>query len=573
MRPARFVSVLAAAMLAAGCGISSGPVHVDGQRARGDQSDVGSGLQVDFSRPKQATTAKQLVERYLLAAADEVAREKTLQGYLPKDEFWGAVQDKDINIIRLLEDYRAETDLYGNTQVKFRVQYVGKLSVEDGWLTPSNQEDEEIQLIVKRRDGEGLFISNPPRKYLLLESALNDYYEPRPLYFYEANGSRLVPDLRYVHRRLPEEGRATRLVQWLYDGPSPWLGTAGTAVRKPSDSTQPTSGKQVTRDDDGMLVVDLATQPTGDQLGLLAEQLTKTLGSHSVPGLRLQVQGQPLRDYPRPSRPTVAAPRRYGIVGGVVHRLKHSGPADSTPIPLPDNVNSGMSKVLFDREENKAVLVYQGESKRISVWQRGAEPVTVSLSARQVQQPLWLDATSFLLLADGKLYVGGLDGRVTPVSGADGISAFALGEERVRLAIVQKGRVGLTTLIRTQGAASLDPIQFLQTKFGGQVHNVAFSGTNELTIAGSDGSQVTIVSVNSDGAVLNPYRGDTYNTAVRISQLVAWPSGLNVMFEIQGLDAFEAQRNSFLPLEAVIPASSSPGTTAETKVSSPSLGD
>ncbi|MGH2602210.1 MAG: hypothetical protein ACRDJ9_22840, partial [Dehalococcoidia bacterium] len=140
-------------------------------------------------------------------------------------------------------------------------------------------------------------------------------------------------------------------------------------------------------------------------------------------------------------------------------------------------------------------------------------------------------------------------------------------------AIVQKGRVALTTLIRTQGAASIEPPQFLQTKFGAQVHNVAFSGTTELTIAGSDGAQVTIVSVNADGAVLNPYRGDTYSTAARVSQLVAWPSGLNVMFEIQGLDAFEAQRNSFLPLEAVIPAPSSPGSTAETKVSSPSLGD
>ncbi len=101
-------------------------------------------------------------------------------------------------------------------------------------------------------------ISGEPPGLILSDDALENYYRPQPIYFWDLAGQALVPDLRYVPLTITAPLRANRLLRWLVAGPSPWLGSSVQPL------PQYVTSEAVPPDNDA-LVVKLTTQAAGDE--------------------------------------------------------------------------------------------------------------------------------------------------------------------------------------------------------------------------------------------------------------------------------------------------------------------
>lgn len=561
------------ALLAAGCGINSGPVRPQAKAGEADAQGTGIPLRDKLKRSKQTNVPVDLVMDFLTAAADDASsRLQTMNSYLVPGEYWNP--SKEIHVVRVLEGPKASSNFDGSTLVQLRVQHVGSLNAS-GQIESPTRGEEPLAFTVVSQGEQGLYLARPPQEMLMLESALsNNYFETRALYFQDKSGRGLIPDLRYVHKHLLEEAKADLLVKWLYEGPVAWL--RPTVKELPPD-TRPPVGKKVTRDESGSLFVDLATAPAGEEFDDMAKQLAKTLISGDVASLHLLVQGQPQRELHRPQEELRPAPRRYGLVNGSVRRLD-GALAVTSALSLPDGLNTNLAAVAFDGDESRAVLVHNDpDAKRVSLWTRegGLVPIQLPVSRpKRVLQPVWLDASAALVVMDSKLYQLGFDGRAVPVLNGDNLTAISVGAEDCRVALVRNGQLMMAALVRApNGIVSIGPEpQVVPTMFVNGVQNVAFSGRpTELIVAGADSKSVTLASMNIDGASYSAYRDDPFPLQARVSHLVAWPWGPpGALFEVEGIRAYEAQFSRWVPLGGP-EASPSPG--GETKVTAPSFGD
>ncbi len=561
----RLLVVVASIGLLAGCGINPGPVRTEGKPGGPGQLANESELTGDLRRPEGADSAKDLVQRFLKAAADDRADQTQITGsYVKPGEYWRP--SPEIRLVRPLSEPTTSSLPDSRTSVQWRVLHVGTLSPK-GQILPVVASPEDLKFTVEDVPGKGVYLVAPPQFIYFNETALGEFYQRRLIYFWNAQGDTLVPDLRYVSRYRTEASRADQLVRWLYDGPSEWLDPA---VLPPPTETQPGGGRGVTRDaNSGALVVDLQTSVGPQEMDRLTKQLVKTLLDSPRLVLDLRVRNQSLGTYSYQPDPPPGPSHGFGIVEGTARRIEGDL---SEPVSLPVELNKNLAAVAFSRDETAAMLVHQdGDFVKLSIWSLGRDPVQVNLSPRprRVSQPIWLaDKRSLLVLVDGTLYQVGVEGTVMPVGNGQNLAAVSLNADKTRLALVQGGELKMAALRKVNNVLTVGQPQLVPTQFVKGVQNVTFLGDQQLVVAGANNTEVTLVSMNVDGGAEYSYGGTTFPLSATVGHLVAKQPAGPAYFQVDGRSAAVLQRGTeWVQLQVpAISASPSPSPGSQSSV-------
>ncbi|MEV4625667.1 LpqB family beta-propeller domain-containing protein [Micromonospora sp. NPDC049523] len=572
--PAAAVAVLLCVGLV-GCGIpGETEVRVDGKGPQSGQ-DSGGGLTPRLPQRQDSDEPEQVAANYLTAAAggetDEIY--ERVNSYIPEGS--GKLKLKvggepSINLVRLIDGPSAEgaPDRSGNWLVTVQVQQVGVLRMDGTVGEPELTERSYVFQVGPAPvvDGAppppgGLWVIDPPPVLLMSTSALEEYYSPRTIYFWNAGRTVLVPDLRYLPLSVPRESQATELLGWLIGGPAPWLSPA--AVPLPEGTSRignaPMSG--------GRLEVNLsvpASEVTNDvDLDRLFTQLAWSLLPPNPQGmggddgeLELKIQSQRRKvaavdGYRRvnPPYPLTGTPTRFCVFDGAVHQLRDRDEAIE-PVPIVPEQNRDVQSAALSRDGNQvgaALVTPDGERWRLRV-ASGAEPLqTFALSDPypSMERPIWLKgvdprAPIGLVVADGNLYrfdsnarlvriaLPGVTGRVTGVGAAP---------DGHRIAVVAGGAIYVAALSTDGGTVTVGRARRLDTSLT-TVTAVDWSGESRLALAGTQSNRRSVIeNISSDGALENGLVDDTRGDVLH---LAAYPDNplsrtqLGVMYETNG---------------------------------------
>ena len=568
MRRSLLAVVALATLLAGGCGIPDntrvtvvGPGPSDGV---GDAVDNDSVPLVPNDR-KTATDPVQLVRFYLQAAAgDPGSALGRVKAFLSPDKRESFEAGTDVKVIRL-----KGSPLYtpGDPLITFNAQQIGTLK-SDGSLEPSTDASvatTEYKLKVGTVAGQsGFFVTDAPHVLLLADTALDDFYARRTIYFWNNENTALIPDLRYMPRSLPTVQQPTTILSWLVSGPASWLGDAVHGL--PSGTVAPDNVPAATND---TLTVTLSSQavPAGDPKALdrLRRQLQWSLRQLDTRTLELKIgRADPVRysttDF-RASNPAdrlADVPERFVIYNGVVRRLADT-PHQDEPVPvLKAADNKGISAAAISTSGSHdfaAVVATSGKTTKLRV---AAAPVGAQAGLKDVGglsgsigRPVWAitDANDpagaiGLITVNGKLYSFGTDGSpAEPVEwpGEPGpITAVSVAPDGYRVALVSGGRLYRTSLITGGAALTMSaPEQLLPPTFS-TVSAVAWSSETYLAVAGEreDAPRYAVVDVSIDGALPYTRLQDIGKEAV--TYLTAYPSNPVTRGENADSESYEA---------------------------------
>ncbi|GAA2641804.1 LpqB family beta-propeller domain-containing protein [Paractinoplanes durhamensis] len=519
---------LAAVLLAGGCGIPDDTdVTVIGDGPSAGFATTDDSVPSEPPKRESATDPAQLVNYYLQAAAgDPEGAVNRVKSFLSEDAKPGFPATADVRVIRLTDKL-----LYtpGDPEITFRAQQVGTLK-SNGVLEPSpdpSPADTEYKLKVGTVGEAGLFITSPPPRGLLMtDTALNDYYLRRTVYFWNNDNTALVPDLRYMPRSLPSVQQPTTILNWLVNGPASWLGD--TVHGLPTGTAAPDNVPAAANE---TLQVTLSAQavPTGDDKSLdrLRRQLQWSLRDLIPRDLELKIGNQdPVRysgiDY---QDSNVAArladrPERFVVYNSSIRRLNDSAqPADPIPvIKSPDN-KGFVSAAMSSSATHTYVAAVTGAGKspklRVAVARIGQQNDLVEVPGLtgNLGRPVWAitpdndpSGAIGLITANGKLYSFGVGGaKAVPVEwqGDPGaITAISVAPDGYRVALVAGGRLYRTVLDTGGDALTLSAPEQLQPPNFSSVAAVAWSSETYLAVAGTraDGRSA-VMDVSVDGAL------------------------------------------------------------------------
>jgi len=513
--------ILVIGLSVAGCGVSSESTAVD----VGDAFDPGAAQNGDSVKsPPSANSAnlpEELVHDFFEAsvgAGEAAALRAKLFLTAEGQGQWQPEPTTSLTILRVAS-LTTGTPTGGETPVTVRYRIVGVLTeqgyVEDLVNSESRQmrfvvvppEDSSGQWRIERIDGllpDGLFIS---------DEALDTYYRVQPVYFWDNTGRWLVPDLRYLPLTKQPEVRPNFVVQWLLNGPSPWL--------KPAVQALPTgtsaNGAPVARP--GGYVVNLSSQaeargPTG--LTQLAYQLSWSLRTTSIPTIELQIDSQ-ARNVAAPAdimsvnpAASLPPPQPFGVVGGKVVSRQPGGasPAPGSVLTAKDNIR--VVSAALSRDLNIAAFVQSSSSGQslVTVRKTGNKPEALRIDLTSpIGRPVFIPGTTHLLVASAnRLYLINPANKkprdITP-SGLEGVQAVAVAPDGRRVAIVANGKAWVAALAAgAQNSFTVSSqLRPLLPREVPQAAAVAWQSERRVLIAGSAGGQPALWEATADGVV------------------------------------------------------------------------
>ena len=547
----RLVAVVAVlgALLPGGCGIPDR----SGVTVVGPGPTIGPAVGDDGAAPVQyARTSTndpaQFVDYYLQAAAGdpESALDRVKSFLAPglADRFEAGT---DVHVVHLVEE-----PLYtpSSPKITLTVQEVGTLK-SNGLLEPSADAD-RTQLVISV-DGvaghDGLFVTAAPQMMLLSETALNDFYQRRTIYFWNNDKTGLVPDLRYMPRSVPSVQQPTTILGWLADGPAPWLANAVQRLRQ--GTAAPDNVPAVSN---GTLQINLSPEavPPGDAKALdrLRRQLQWSLGPLVPRTLELKIGHQdPVRYTDQDFRDSNAAyrlaevPERFVIYNGVIRRIKDSPhAADPVPVLKPAANRDIVAAALSTSGTHTFAAIVTGSGSggtlRVAVAPAGEQGdlKTVRGLSGTLGHPVWAitrggDAAGAvgLITVNGRLFSFGADGaKARPVEWQrepGPVTAVSVAPDGHRVAMVSGGRLYRTVLGDSgNGVAVSDPELLLPPTLT-TVAAVAWSSETFLAVAGvrsDDNRRSAVLDLTVDGALSEPRLADLGTETV--TYLAAYPS-------------------------------------------------
>jgi hypothetical protein len=559
VRPA-LIGVLVAALLLGGCGIpdDTAVVPVGPAPSRG----VSPGDDVTPTKSQRGDTNDKatFVLNYLAAAAGDYdsATDQVKQFMSP-----AAAADfkasTDIKVVRV----KGSPVINPNSPVvSIGVRVVGTLD-SLGKLTPaSDYSVKNYDLTIGAADGQtGWFVTKAPNFLLLSDSALSAFYTKRTIYFWNFGRTGLVPDVRYMPLSVPTEQQPTEVLNWLTNGPAPWL--AGIADPLPTGTKLIGNVPAVSN---GTLQISLSSQalPVDDAsaaLDRLQKQLRWSLRPNLGVTLELAIEHQPEHTYRGtdylPSNAAYKAttePERFVVYDGQVRRLSRSYNS-SAPVPvLQSAANRNVRSAAFSASGNRtyAALVVD-ESNGTQALRAGSALNGQEAALRRIPlpkpigRPVWAvtpdaESTVGLVVAKGRLYSFTTDSsRAAEVSGAPGgLSAVAVAPDALRIAFISGGRLYLTTLNDDNGVQVSEPI-LINTVLT-DLTAVDWSGEGTLVVSGvnPDTGRVAIMDVSIDGASQTDRLGDlgvnkvTFLTAFPANPSRSQDLGVPVAYELNG---------------------------------------
>jgi len=416
----------------------------------------------------------------------------------------------------------------GSNNVELTVRTVGVLQ-DDGELVPSSDPTPtHLSLVLAMRGAGGLFVTDAPAALLLTDTALNTYYQPRTIYFWDNDYTGLVPDVRYMPLSVPIVQQPTTILNWLAGGPADWLKSAVQAW--PQGTTAPDNIPAISND---RLQISLSAQAVtpGDDKGMdrLRQQLQWSLRPLVPHTLEIKIGHQDPRSYldaeylsSNAASRLLDVPERFVIFNGVIRRLSES-PRAVAAIPLlkPEANRTVQSAAMASSTTHTFAAVVAGAgagvSLRVASASTGqqADPRVVRGLSGPFGHPVWAvtsagdaGAAVGLITAKGRLYSFAADGSpAEPVEWQGGdlgaVSAVAVAPDGHRVALVAGGKLYRTVLtVSGDGVRLASPDQILPPTLR-SVAAVAWSSEQWLVVAGvgSADNRVTVMDVTSDGAL------------------------------------------------------------------------
>ncbi|MET0422520.1 MAG: LpqB family beta-propeller domain-containing protein [Actinoplanes sp.] len=543
------ITAALSALLLAGCGIPSdtdvtviGPAPEHGASAGDDGV-----LPPQYTRDSTTDPAL-FVDYYLQAAAGiwegALNRVKAFQSPDFASSFDAA---PDVRVVRL-----AAKPLYtpGNDQIKISVQQVGTLK-GNGLLEPEpdpRAKPDEYTLQVGTLPGQtGLFITKAPKMMLLADTALNDFYQRRTIYFWNTEKTGLVPDLRYMPLSVPTVQQPTTILGWLANGPAPWISDVVESL--PQGTTAPDNVPAIAADTLRISLSVEAVPPNDDKaMDRLRRQLQWSLRPLAPRILELKIGHQdPVRYVDAEYYGSNAAyqladkPERFVVFNGAIRRLANTPHADD-PVPLlKPAANRSISTAALSTSGTHtfaAVVTTSGKAQtlRVAIAPNGneADLKPVGGLSGSLGRPVWAVTTGGdaagsigLIIANGKLYSFSADGsKAQPVQwqGDPGpITAVSVAPDGHRVAVVARGKLYRTVLNTGGEGLALDAPEELLPPTLTTVAAVAWSSETFLAVAGKrSDDRYTVLDVTVDGAL--PYTLLSDIGDEQVSYLTAYPA-------------------------------------------------
>ncbi|MGC4805035.1 LpqB family beta-propeller domain-containing protein [Micromonospora sp. DT233] len=561
----RLAAALAGALLlagATGCGIpNESEVKVDGQVAAGKSGSSSFQRDEPPSQKASGTDRITFVTNFLAAAAGEADRAYYRVKQFVAPDGRSQIQEKQpsevaLTVVRLRET-PVITETTDGIQVTIRVQQVGLLRA-DGTLVPpvATESEYRFRLSAAQEDkpDAGWYVTDPPPNVLLVsDDALRRYYRTHPVYFWNSDRTRLVPDQRYLPLTVPDERRVTEVVKWLTAGPPEWLepgaGRLPDGTRLINNATE-TDGQWEVNLDMPVDADDKRVEQFVDQLAWSLPELDGALELKIHNQSRKKVSDLAAHREARPAYPLTADPQRFCVYDGAIHPLNFPGEA-SGPVPVIQAVNRGVVSAGLSRTADGllAALVTAGPDgrRRLTVG-AGAVPVSVfqqsPRSYASMGRPVWLrslspDRPQGLVVAEGRLhrFDGTAQLRPVPLTAQGAVTAVALSLDGHRLAAIVGGALYVAAVNLNGGVVSVGPARRLATSLT-DLSAVDWAGENILDLAGSVG-RPAIYEISVDGALETALRKDV---GARVSHLSAYPvnlvvpfSNANLMYEANGV--------------------------------------
>ncbi|SBT52272.1 LpqB family beta-propeller domain-containing protein [Micromonospora auratinigra] len=530
----------------AGCGIPrETEVQVDGAGPAAEPgSQNGSGARPPS--PTDTSEPGQFVRNYLEAAAagERDQAYARVKAFIAPDKRDAVLRERpqsseiEMTVVRLRELPEVTPPNNDRTsKVTVKVQQVGVLR-SDGTLAPPVATDTTYVFELRPvRDGRPeLLIYGLPNVLLVTDQAVRRYYGAHTIYFWNSDGTRLVPDQRYLPSSVPAQRRITEVVKWLTTGPPDWL--AG-GVSKLPDGTQVINNATGS---DGRWEVNLSmTSANDDKLARLATQLAWSLPPEVTGRLDLKIQNQKRltvdlkQERDKPAYPAGGSPLRFSVYDGVVRPLAFVGePIGSVPIEAAKNRNVVSAALSRSGDQVLAALVVtrpdRTQALRVG---SGPDPVTVfNDSARPyaaIGRPTWIrsldpDHPAGLVAADGRLYRFDVRAGMVAVSlnPAGRVTAVAGSLEGHRIALVIGGVLYVASVSVEGGVVTLGQPRRLTTGLT-DITAVDWIAENELVFAGNDADRrPAIFQVTVDGAQETALKRDI---GAAVTQLSGYPGG------------------------------------------------
>lgn len=510
--PALVASVVAGALLVAGCGVpaSGPPVTVATPPPPGVAEDQPNDPTLRPPQPPPGEGPQLTVQLFFHAAAADEARtaDAQVRSFLaPSARTQWRRLDAPIPVVRMTPGTPTITST--GAQVPVHGEIIGELTAS-GSVEPRHDAFHwSAQLVpVETAGGQIWQITNPPDGMWLSTDAMRERFYLWPVYFARERQT-LVPDVRYVPRMLTKDKSRSLLVKWLLEGPSAWLRgrvqseiPAGTALR----------GLVVVEGD--RVVVDLTAEADGvDRVSfeVLSAQLAWTLRPVMTGTLDVRVEG---RRRPAQARDkydnfnatlSLGGQRRYVVANGkalpLLARPAASGTPDAVP-PVPLLAAAENSRVVFAGiagGDTTAALVRRDETsngrQRVSLWvgqTNGSAPPRYlqvpALSARRsISRPSWSGA-AWWVAADGEVFQVSRQNsasRAVSLPGGGDVTAVAVAPDGARIAVVINEQAYVGGL-SAGSAPAIGPLRRVGRAVV-SVKDVAWSGEDRLVVAGRSG--------------------------------------------------------------------------------------
>jgi hypothetical protein len=332
-------------------------------------------------------------------------------------------------------------------------------------------------------------------------------YRAKPIYFWDHNGTLLVPDLRYLPLTMDISQRPNAIVDWLIAGPSPLVASA--VKRLPAGTVK--IGNVTSNN--GSWVVNLSARAGGanpDDLKQIAYQLRWSLLSVTHDKVELQIEGQPknagfAHDADAlDANPPTSAGARFEII-----KRKISVPA-GTDIPvLKSPLNANVVAAAINVDTTRAAIVTEHNGMRsLTLLRENTDGKVFSYPATlaptpQLGRPAFVGHTDRLLVpAHGDLYVVAPTGAATKITpGPSTVTSVAVPPDGRRIALVMGGHAYVGSLFVNGSTVGVGPLQEVAAgmlRAGG----IAWQDSSHVLIVGGaiDGNAPAMVTSTVDSA-------------------------------------------------------------------------
>lgn len=576
---AALVLTLATALLA-GCGVPpQTDVLVDGPVAEGGQP-AGHNPHPPPG-PDDADSPRELVDYFLQAAAGDPADAvEQLRPFVRSDHAADWQPDPQVVVVRVEDDFLTPAGP-GRFRVSLEVRLVGTL--RDGLVEPRDGSTARFEFDVttsERAEPAGgdvgeievgptrYRIVDPPNMVLLSDRAFAasatspGYLLPSPIYFWDRDGSVLVPDLRWLPTALPAPQRVQTKLEWLIGGPAPWLDPLA-----PLPGEVSLEGNVVWQDR-----LNITFTPAAAELepGRLDPQLWWTLqaelgDSRNHPEVWLAIDGHEREVMPdnRANPAMRPPPASFVVLDDAV--LPYVAPAGAG-FPTPDEGLPGQIEAVAVNQDGVGAVVQlepDGRHRLVIVTDDGV--VATGPTAATMSRPVWLNHWdgAGLIAVDGDLHrfhPGTDELREVSLPGlSQPITALAAAPDGRRLAMVAGGELYVASLVRREeGAVSISTPRRLPTT-PTDLAGVAFLQESWLAVVGQDGGRSLLYELTVDGALERPLHNGDLGAQQSVTHVVGYtgfdtqrltPQRGELMFEADGHAYRYTRTGQVLPITA-----------------------